>query len=409
MEIRPIFSTLMRNKMAPLLVAAQVAISLALLANALHIVKERTSMSARPSGMADEASTFVLHLRHLKALPFEDNIALQLRQKTLLAAIPGVLGAALTTQMPMTRSGSQSGITHSRAVKPSISASRYYSPDGLISTLGLIIVEGRDFKPDEITISNVETDNRDAPTVIITRALAKYLFPNDATFVGKPIYWGQGADAESSTIVGIVDRLQSTSAEPGASSEYSSISPMRGSMPTSSFAIRTEVGQRDRIMAEAEEVIRKSYSQPMIIKAETVEKHRTDRYRNDNGLAWMLIAVSVLLMLVTVSGIVGMTALWVSQRRKQIGVRRALGATQFDILRYFITENILITTAGVASGVVLAVGLNQLLVAKFELAKLPISYLAIGSVIFFILGIVAAYGPARRAASISPALATRSV
>jgi putative ABC transport system permease protein len=409
MEIRPIFSALMRNKMAPLLVAAQVAISLALLANALHIVKERTALSARPSGMVDEAATFVLHLRHLTRPQHEENIALQLRQKNLLAAIPGVLGAAWTTQMPMTRSGSQSGITHSREVKPNTSASRYYSPDGFIDTLGLKIIEGRDFKPEEILVVNVETDNKQPTAVILTQALAKHLFPDATSFVGKSVYWGQGADADSSTIVGVVERLQSTSAEREASAEYSALAPARISTPTSSFAIRTEAGQRDRIMIEAENVIRKSNPQPMVIKTETTEKHRIDRYRNDNGLAWMLIAVSVLLMLITISGIVGMTALWVSQRRKQIGVRRALGARQFDILRYFITENILITAAGVAFGLVLAIALNQLLVAKFELAKLPLSYLAIGSVIFFLLGIVAAYAPARRAASISPALATRSV
>ncbi len=409
MEIRPIFSALMRNKMAPLLVAAQVAISLALLANALHIVKERTVMSSRQTGMVDEASTFLLDLRHLKAPPHEENIALQLRQTQLLAAIPGVLGATWTTQMPLTRSGSQSGITHSREVKPSVAASRYYSTDGFINTMGLKIIEGRDFKAEEIAIVNVETDTIQPATVIITRALANYLFPNEVSVVGKPIYWGQGADADSSTIVGVVERLQTTNAQRGVSAEYSAISPARISSPRSDFVIRVEAGQRDRIMAESEEVIRKSHAQPMIIRTESVEKHRAERYRNDNGLAWMLIAVSVLLMLITVSGIVGMTALWVSQRRKQIGVRRALGATQFDILRYFITENILITTLGIATGLLLAIGLNQLLVAKFELAKLPISYLTIGSVIFFLLGIVAAYAPARRAASISPALATRSV
>ncbi len=408
MEIRPILSTLLRNKMAPLLVAAQVAISLALLANALHIVRERTTMSARPSGIVDEASTFVLNLRHMVKPPHAENIALQMRQTALLAAIPGALGAAWTSQMPMTRMGSQSGITHSRGVKPNTSASRYYSPSGFIAALGLKITEGRDFKPEEIISVNIETDTVQPVSVIVTQALAKHLFPNETNVVGKQVFWGQGADADSSTIVGVVERLQSTNAERDSSAEYSAISPARISSPISTFAIRAEAGQRDRVMAEAENIIRSSNPQPMIIQLETVEKHRIDRYRNDNGLAWMLIVVSVLLMLITVSGIVGMTALWVSQRRKQIGVRRALGATQFDILRYFITENILITTFGVAAGLVLAIGLNQLLVAKFELAKLPMSYLAVGSVIFLLLGIIAAYAPARRAANISPALATRS-
>jgi putative ABC transport system permease protein len=55
---------------------------------------------------------------------------------------------------------------------------------------------------------------------------------------------------------------------------------------------------------------------------------RKDRYRADVALSWMLVTVSVLLLLITASGIVGMASLWVTQRRKQIGVRRALGASR---------------------------------------------------------------------------------
>jgi putative ABC transport system permease protein len=98
----------------------------------------------------------------------------------------------------------------------------------------------------------------------------------------------------------------------------------------------------------------------------------------------------------------------VTQRRKQIGVRRALGARRVDILRYFVTENFMITSAGVLAGVFLAVGLNQLLVARLDMARLPLAYLGLGAAVFWMLGVLAVYGPAWRAASISPALATRS-
>jgi putative ABC transport system permease protein len=116
----------------------------------------------------------------------------------------------------------------------------------------------------------------------------------------------------------------------------------------------------------------------------------------------------VLLLLVTCSGIVGMASLWVTQRRKQIGVRRALGARRIDILRYFIVENVLITSGGVFGGVLLGVGLNGLLVSKLEMTRLPLPYLIAGALLFWAIGILAAYGPAWRAASTSPALATRS-
>jgi putative ABC transport system permease protein len=103
-----------------------------------------------------------------------------------------------------------------------------------------------------------------------------------------------------------------------------------------------------------------------------------------------------------------MATLWVNQRRKQIGVRRALGARKTDILRYFVTENVLITSGGVVAGLVLAVGLNQLLVSQLELPKLPVLYLAVAPVVLYLVGIAAVYAPAWRASSISPATATRS-
>ena len=139
-----------------------------------------------------------------------------------------------------------------------------------------------------------------------------------------------------------------------------------------------------------------------------MEEHRKERYRADVALVWMLITVTGLLLMITASGIVGMSSLWVQQRRKQIGVRRALGARRIDILRYFLTENIMITACGVVVGALLAIGLNQLLVIELEMARLPLGYLLSGASALILLGLVAAYGPAWRAAGISPALATRS-
>jgi ABC-type antimicrobial peptide transport system permease subunit len=78
----------------------------------------------------------------------------------------------------------------------------------------------------------------------------------------------------------------------------------------------------------------------------------------------MLVSICVLLLLVTVSGIVGITALRVAQRRKQIGVRRALGARWRDILRYFIVENVIITTGGIVAGLLSPSGLNRFLMAQ---------------------------------------------
>jgi putative ABC transport system permease protein len=126
-------------------------------------------------------------------------------------------------------------------------------------------------------------------------------------------------------------------------------------------------------------------------------------------MVWLLVAVCVALLVVTALGVVGLASFWVQQRTKQIGVRRALGATRGQILRYFQTENFLLATLGIVVGMLLAYGLNQLLMERYELNRLPLTYLPIGAVVLWLLGQIAVFWPARRAATVPPAVATRSV
>ena len=124
---------------------------------------------------------------------------------------------------------------------------------------------------------------------------------------------------------------------------------------------------------------------------------------------WLLLAVSIAMLAITAFGIGGLASFWVQQRTRQIGVRRALGATRGQILRYFQTENFLLASIGIAIGMLLAFAINQLLMGKYEMARLPLFYLPAGAVLLWLLGQLAVYAPARRAASIPPATATRSV
>jgi putative ABC transport system permease protein len=126
-------------------------------------------------------------------------------------------------------------------------------------------------------------------------------------------------------------------------------------------------------------------------------------------MADILIGVIAALLLVTALGIVGLASFWVAQRRRQIGIRRAVGATRADILLYFQTENFLIVTGGIALGIALAFALNLLLMTHYELPRLPLYYLPIGALVLWGLGQLAVLGPALRAAAVPPVVATRSV
>jgi putative ABC transport system permease protein len=119
--------------------------------------------------------------------------------------------------------------------------------------------------------------------------------------------------------------------------------------------------------------------------------------------------ISAILLMVTAAGIVGLTSFWVGQRRRQIGVRRALGATKRDILHYFLTENLLISVGGVAIGAAMAVGLNLWMVTQFEMNRMPVLWVGVGVVALLLLGQGAVLAPALRASRVSPVEATRSV
>ncbi|HEX8405370.1 MAG TPA: FtsX-like permease family protein [Duganella sp.] len=411
METRPILSALLRNKTGPLLVAVQVALSLAILANAIHIVHERQAVAARASGVADERHVFTLNVSHLQPGGHQEQLATQRREAALLRAVPGVLSVADVSQTPLSRSSTVMGVSADRRqTAVSSQSTLYVSPDSLIKTWGLRLVEGRDFLPNDIVEIDTTSDTTLPPTTIITRALAAKLWPGAVSVLGKTMYIGLGETAPALRIVGVVEQLQSPAAQPGIRGEMSLLLPARRTgYDNSDYTVRAEPGQLDRVIAAAQAAIRAAAPTPVILRVKTMIEYRTERYRADVALGWMLVTVSVLLLLVTASGIVGMASLWVTQRRKQIGVRRALGARRVDILRYFVTENLIITSVGVAAGVLLALGLNQLLVSQLEMARLPAGYLVAGAAVFWALGVAAVYGPAWRAASISPATATRGV
>ena len=114
-------------------------------------------------------------------------------------------------------------------------------------------------------------------------------------------------------------------------------------------------------------------------------------------------------MAVTAIGIFGLAAFHVTTRTKQIGTRRAIGARRIDILRYFLVENALITTAGVGAGCVVALAIGVKLSLMFQAPRLPLYYLLGGALALWCLGLCAVLLPARQATRISPAVATRTV
>jgi putative ABC transport system permease protein len=214
-------------------------------------------------------------------------------------------------------------------------------------------------------------------------------------------------------ITGIVDRLQVPFVDApddkiGDMVEDSMILPYRYVGDNYWYVVRAKPGALDAAMRAAPGALIGVSRARIIEKVRALSQARRDIYRADRTMVQMLMVVCAVLLAVTAFGIVGLTSYWVSQRRRQIGIRRTLGATRMAILQYFQTENLVITVAGVVVGLVLALAGNLWMVEKFSTTRLPLPYLAAGVLTMLLLGQLAVLWPALRAASVPPAVATRT-
>jgi putative ABC transport system permease protein len=191
-------------------------------------------------------------------------------------------------------------------------------------------------------------------------------------------------------------------------SEQSMLVPFRFISANYHYIVRTKPGQLSGVLQAAQKKLFEVNRARVLQRIRPLTEARQKAYQDDIGLAIILGIVCTALVAVTAFGIVGLTSYWVAQRRRQIGIRRALGATRNAIIRYFQTENFLIAAAGAAAGVALAVSLNLWMVSAFEMQRLHVSYTIIGAIVVLLLGQAAVLWPAMKAASVPPALATRS-
>jgi len=412
MEIRPILSTLARHKTAATLIVVEIALTCAIICNSLFMIGDRVSQINEPSGIAENE---LLRIQ-LASSGSDDNATARTRTDlAALRAIPGVKDATVVNQVPFVNASWNSGVRLTAEQRQSsLVATTYMADEHFLSTFGSRLIAGRGFNSDEFL--DFETIDKSAepvgiPVAIITRRMAERLYPGVpvAQAVGKVFYsWGD----KPTRVIGILDHLVQPSLQGGPSArEDTMVFPLRAHYNLGgNYVVRASAGRRDEVLKAAVAALRANGNDRIIIDENTksFEALRNEFYQAPRSMAWLLGAVCVGLLLITALGIVGLASFWVQQRTKQIGIRRALGATRGQILRYFQIENFLIASIGIVLGMLLAFGLNQLLMSKYELPRLPLPYLPAGAVTLWLLGQLAVLGPARRAASVSPAIATRS-
>ncbi|MEM7708600.1 MAG: FtsX-like permease family protein [Pseudomonadota bacterium] len=403
MEIGPIWRALTRNKTGAILIALQIAVTLAIIVNAVAIIQERSRLMARPSGV-DEANIF-----YLSSIGFGDDFNERVTIQEDLDAIrntPGVVNAIQSNSVPLRGGGWSMGLqTEPGSESESSGVAVYFIDEHGLDTYGLELVAGENFTAGDVNWrepQGVEWPDK----VLLTKAMAETLFPDDfMEALGNTVYINGN---EPMTVTGIIKQMQAPwNGWNGV--ERVMLVPQHTLFGSTRYIVRTEPGERDRLMPEIEELLAERSRQRIIRGMTTMEETRERSYQGDAGMVGILMFVVSLLTAITALGIVGLASFSVSRRTRQIGTRRALGASKPAILRYFMTENFLISAIGVVVGAALAIGLNMWMVEAFSLTPLGWYLVPVAMVLLLIVGQVAVLGPARRAASVPPAVATRTI
>ena len=405
MDILPILSTLRRHKTTALLVVLEIALTCAIVCNAMFLIELRLQRTEIASGVAEHELMQI----QLAGIGKQVNAAARIQEDlALLRQIPGVTAATRINQAPFTSNSWNSGIKLDLKQKEAtLSATTYYGED-VIRTFGARLVAGRDFNAgDYRDFDQALTDAKASPkTSIITQALAERLWPGQSA-LGKNIILGD----DSIQVVGVIASLIRPSLSTGDdTAQWTILLPFRMNIANyGRYILRSAPAQRDQVLAAAVAALRKADPHRVVIEQSTLDDSRAEFFRSDLAMAGILVGVIVALLIVTALGIVGLASFWVAQRRRMIGVRRALGATRSDILHYFQAENFLLVSIGIALGTLLTYSINLFLMAHYELPHLPTLYLPVGALALWLLGQGAVLGPALRAAAVPPVVATRSV
>lgn len=400
LEIKPIFNALRRSKVGAVLLLIQIAITTAIVSNAAFIINDRITYLNQDTGYPEES----IFSFGVMTFGKERDISQQFEEdETMLRNMPGVIDAALFSSVPLSGSGSSTSLR----LKPEPQKSRtiptayLFADEHALSTLGLTLAEGRNFDINEVLVT--QDRSKLTEVAIVSRAFLNEAFP-DGDGLGQMVYMG---DAPFK-IIGVVEHMKGPWLKSGASDNVVII-PFIQAQSYQQIVVRTAPEDRGDIMKQMEDKMLAAYDKRVVVNVIGLDENKAQYNASDVLMMRMLMVLIVVLVAVTALGIFGLTLFNISKRTRQIGTRRALGARKSAIIRYFLIENTMVCLAGLLIGAGLAVWLGHELISRFSVPPLSHTYVMITAAVVLIMSLLAVIFPARRAARISPSVATRSI
>jgi putative ABC transport system permease protein len=410
MSIRTVLKSLWQSPAGPLLLSAQVALSLMIFANVAYVTDVRLGATESSTGM-DLANIFWIYSRGQgKDYDQQHTVKLDLEY---LRSMPGIVAACVSNAIPQTRAGLRSLVSPNQDLKENKRfVFVYQSTDAIIDALGLHLLRGRMFNADSVlpALSSGSPSHKAFGTeVVITEDLATKLYGNSEQALGKPMYFSL-LNGGSATVVGVVELLQAApSMGPGDVVYDVVLTPAVPPGPNAIYLVRTKPGLLHAIMSRVWKELGPTQHGRVVDAMDTLAAEATRSRAADRTDAVILTILSSLVLAVTMLGLFGFASFAVTSRAKEIGTRRAIGARRADIVKLFLLENWIITTAGIVMGSITTLAFAVQLHFLLELPRMPIVFLVGSMGLIWIAGLLAALIPALRGSTVPPAVATRVV
>jgi predicted permease len=400
-----------RHRSRSFLVIAQVALALVLLISSGLMIRTFRALTGVDPGFVapSQLQTFQVDIPDTQVKEPERVIRLQEDILHKLEAIPGVASASLSMSVPLDgNQWSDPIFVKDRAYSPGemqLHRFRFAAP-GFFKTLGTPLLAGRDFTWN-VTYNKL-------PVAIVSEKVAREYWPDPASALGKQIRVSTKDDWRE--IVGVVGNTRDDGMDKEApKSVYwpMLVSHFEGSdidvRRFVTYSIRSARAGSESFMNEVRRAVWSVDPDLPLSQVHTLDYlYRRSMARTSFTLVMLGLAGGMALLLGVV-GLYGVIAYSVSQRRREIGIRMALGAHHQQLTGMFVRHALLLTSAGVVCGLAAAPALTRLMSSLlFGVRSVdPVTYAAVA------LGMVAtaalaAYLPARRAAGVNPVESLRA-
>jgi predicted permease len=403
-----------RQRSRNVLVVAQVAMALVLLVSALLMIRTFAALRNVDPGFSGAPHIQTMHI-WIPDLLVPDPVTTTRQLNSIadkLAAIPGVTSVGFARAVPMENNDPNWDIMwvegkHYEGGEPPIRLYNYVSP-GYFKTAGTRLVAGRDFTWDDLYGLR--------PTVMVSENFARESWGSASAGVGKRVR--QFSNKPWLEVIGVVEDVRVHGVDQDApqviywpamlNSPYSSQPSIEPSRAVT-FVLRSDRAGSESLQGEMQQAVWSVNSSLPLASIRTMQEiYSQSLARTSFTLVMLAIAGSMALAL-GIIGIYGVISYTVSQRKREIGIRLALGAQKSDLKWMFVRSALLLTLAGVVIGLGTAATLMRLMKSLlFGISPLdPFTYITV-PLILVMSAALASYLPACRAAAIDPTEALRA-